>query len=157
MLSCLVVVGGGVKEGGGGCKLYRLGRFLAWIASAEDYEIWCSWASMSLYFFSYAHPLGQILDRTPHPHKLKQILTRRCGHLQMGTDEQRHVLSKRRGSIISRRTILKSYQQHPSKSKHNALQLDGVSDIRCGTGFLISKENVGLGRCCSVEHIWIRH
>lgn len=47
----------------------------------------------------------------------------------MGVDEQKHVLARRRGNTLSRRSILKSYK--PAHAIHNnAMQLEGVADIR---------------------------
>ena len=56
----------------------------------------------------------------------------RRGSKEMLLDEQRHVLGKRHGTTISRRTILKSYQPAPrSAAVPLALVVPGVPDIRC--------------------------
>lgn len=47
----------------------------------------------------------------------------------MGVDEQKHVLGRRRGNTLSRRSILKSYQPLHAVS-NNALHLEGVADVR---------------------------
>ena len=57
----------------------------------------------------------------------------RIGSKEMMLDEQRAVLSKRHGTTISRRTILKSYQPAArSAAVPNAFDIPGVLDIRCG-------------------------
>lgn len=55
------------------------------------------------------------------------------GVMQLSPDEQKQVLGKRRGNTLSRRSILKSY--HPTtKKQHNALHIDGVSELRQAKG-----------------------
>ena len=51
--------------------------------------------------------------------------------LQVPAEEQRAVLSKRQGSTLSRRSILKSYHAH---SGPTALQLPGVPNLRMARG-----------------------
>lgn len=49
-------------------------------------------------------------------------------------EEQRRVLMKRRGSVVGRRSILKSYalpaEQQAGATRGSPLAVDGVSDIR---------------------------
>ena len=53
--------------------------------------------------------------------------------VQLSPDEQKQVLGKRRGNTLSRRSILKSY--HPTtKKQHNAMHIDGVSELRQAKG-----------------------
>lgn len=49
--------------------------------------------------------------------------------VQIGVEEQKQVLRKRKGNTISKRSILKSYKPVYPDS-HNAVQLEGVADIR---------------------------
>lgn len=52
----------------------------------------------------------------------------------MSLDEQRRVLMKRRGSVVGRRSILKSYSMAAPLPGNGGSQLlvEGVSDIRWG-------------------------
>lgn len=49
--------------------------------------------------------------------------------LQVSADEQKHVLGRRKGNTLSRRSIMKSYKP-AIDADQNVLQLDGVADIR---------------------------
>ena len=49
--------------------------------------------------------------------------------MQVSADEQKHVLGRRKGNTLSRRSIMKSYKPAISADQ-NVLQLDGVADIR---------------------------
>jgi hypothetical protein len=49
--------------------------------------------------------------------------------VQVGADEQKQVLGRRKGNTISKRSIMKSYK--PANTvQQNVVQLDGVADIR---------------------------
>ena len=52
-----------------------------------------------------------------------------CACLQVSAEEQKHVLGRRKGNTLSRRSIMKSYKPANSADQ-NVLQLDGVADIR---------------------------
>ncbi|KAK9839780.1 hypothetical protein WJX81_000925 [Elliptochloris bilobata] len=52
---------------------------------------------------------------------------------EVTADELRRVLGKRRGSTLSRRSILKSYQPH-TNPRHNAFHVEGVSNVRQARG-----------------------
>ena len=71
--------------------------------------------------------------------------------LQVPAEEQRAVLSKRQGSTLSRRSILKSYHAH---SGPTALQLPGVPNLRMARGlpvFTVGSISVqGMRRCGTV-------
>ncbi|KAK9808828.1 hypothetical protein WJX72_004439 [[Myrmecia] bisecta] len=60
-------------------------------------------------------------------------MAERTNSRELGAEEQKKVLGKRRGSTLSRRSILKSYQPQ-SSAKHNAMQVAGVLDIRKAKG-----------------------
>ncbi len=49
--------------------------------------------------------------------------------LQVPAEEQKHVLGRRKGNTLSRRSIMKSYKPAIAADQ-NVLQLDGVADIR---------------------------
>jgi hypothetical protein len=53
----------------------------------------------------------------------------RGGGAQVGADEQKQVLGRRKGNTISRRSIMKSYKP-ANPPQQNVLHLDGVADIR---------------------------
>ena len=54
----------------------------------------------------------------------------RCD-LQVLSVEQRQVLEKRGGAVLSRRSILKTAAPRPIDMEANALRVTGIADIRC--------------------------
>ena len=56
------------------------------------------------------------------------LILRPC--TQVTADELRRVLGKRRGSTLSRRSILKSYQPH-TNPRHNAFQARALHVCHC--------------------------
>jgi hypothetical protein len=51
--------------------------------------------------------------------------------LQVLSTEQRQVLEKRGGVVLSRRSILKTAAPRPTDMEANALRVTGIADIRC--------------------------
>jgi hypothetical protein len=77
-------------------------------------------------------PLPLVLPLTPAPSALPTPVP---SGLNVSLDEQRRVLMKRRGSVVGRRSILKSYHQPPpppgrARSGASPLLVEGVSDVR---------------------------
>jgi len=62
---------------------------------------------------------------------------RRVGSSQAMSQEQRDVLARRSGTVLSHRSILKTSAPRPQQADANALNIAGVSDIRKVRGALI--------------------
>ena len=76
-------------------------------------------------------PAGAPLIFTGVRAALLKSLSNSATGLQVSAEEQRAVLSKRQGSTLSRRSILKSYH---AQSGPTALQLPGVPNLRMAKG-----------------------
>ena len=80
----------------------------------------------------FQHAAGVLLPWAPCCCWVKQLrhATTPRGCRNVSLDEQRRVLMKRRGSVVGRRSILKSYTLAAGGRQAGPLAVEGVSDIR---------------------------
>ena len=73
--------------------------------------------------------------------------------LQVLSTEQRQVLEKRGGAVLSRRSILKTAAPRPTDMEANALRVTGIADIRYWYSCTVVYRFAGRKSAGTLQHV----